>query len=336
MRAFELKESIGFDGLIVNPNRAIRDPAAGQVKVRVRAASVNYRDLLIAKGAYRGGAIPHCIPLSDGAGEVAAVGPGVTRFKPGDRVIGAFFEDWAAGAISAPAIARGRGAAIDGMLAEYAVISEHALVRTPAHLSDVEAATLPCAAVTAWNALVEVGRVRAGETVLILGTGGVALFALQLAKLHGAQIIVTSGSDEKIARVCALGADETINYVKTPDWDKAAMALTSGRGADLVIELGGPGTLERSIRSVRTGGTVALIGVVTGAGQIDPRPLISRAIRLQGVFVGSREMFEAMNEAIATSGLKPVIDKVFAFDDVREAYRRLEGAGHFGKVVVTI
>ena len=336
MKAFELSEAGGVDGLTINAERAIREPAAGEVKVRVRAAALNYRDLLIAKGGYRGGAIPRCIPLSDGAGEVAQVGPGVTRFKPGDRVIGAFFEDWAAGPITPERAARGRGAAVDGMLAQCAVLSEHALVRTPAHLSDVEAATLPCAAVTAWNALMEAGGLRAGETVLILGAGGVAIFALQLAKLLGARTIITSGSDEKIARARALGADEAINYKTTPDWDRAVLGLTDGNGADLVLELGGPGTLERSLRSARVGGFVALIGVITGAAQIDPRPMLARWLRVQGIYVGSTEMFRAMNAAIGAFKLKPVVDSVFAFDEAREAYKRLESAKHFGKIVVTI
>ena len=336
MKAFELSEAGGVEALTINRERAIRDPAAGEVKVRVRAAALNYRDLLIAKGGYRGAAPARCIPLSDGAGDVAAVGPGVTDFKPGDRVIGAFFEDWAAGPITPERAARGRGGAVDGMLAQYAIVSERALVRTPAHLSDVEAATLPCAAVTAWNALTEAGNLRAGETVLILGTGGVAIFAVQLAKLHGARTIITSGSDEKIARARAVGADDAINYKTTPNWDEAVLALTGGRGADVVLELGGPGTLERSLRSARVGGFVALIGVITGAAQIDPRPLLARWLRVQGIYVGSTEMFRAMNAAIEASKLRPVIDTVFAFDEAREAYQRLEGAKHFGKIVITI
>ena len=336
MKAFEIREAIGPQGLKLNPHRADRDPGPGEVKIRVRAASLNYRDLLVVKGSYRGGLPPNVVPLSDGAGDVAAVGPGVTKVKVGDRVVGAFFEDWAAGAINAEAIARGRGGSIDGMLAEHAILLESAVLRAPAHLSHEETATLPCAAVTAWNALVEIGRIRAGQTVLLLGTGGVSMFALQFAKMHGARVILTSSSDDKLKHARSLGADEIINYKTTPEWDKVVVAATGGRGVDIVVELGGPGTLERSIRSVCAGGTVALIGVITGAGQIDPRPLISRAIRLQGVYVGSLEMFRAMNAAIELGRLKPVIAEVFPFDKAVSAYERLAGAAHSGKIVITI
>lgn len=336
MKAYEIKQAIGIEGIVLNPDRPKPEPGHGEIAVRVRATSLNYRDLLVAKGSYRGGLKPSAIPLSDGAGEIVEIGAGVSRFKVGDRVAGAFFQGWQAGAVTAEATARALGGGIDGMLADYVVLPETGAIRVPDHLNFEQAATLPCAGLTAWNAIVEMGRVKAGETVLLLGTGGVSLFALQFAKLHGARVILTSGSDDKLARAKALGADDLINYRDTPDWDKAVGTLTGGRGADLVVEVGGPGTLERSIRSARVGGTVAMIGVVTGAGQIDPRPLISRAIRLQGIYVGSLEMFAAMNAAVVQTALAPIIDRVFPFEAARDAYAHLASGAHFGKVVVTV
>lgn len=336
MKAYEIREAIGIEGVVLNADRAVPQVGPCDVRIGVRAASVNFRDLLMAKGAYRGGMKPSVIPLSDGAGEIVEVGPRVSRFKVGDRVAGAFFQNWRAGAIAAESTSQALGGTVDGMLAEFVVLPESGVISIPSRLDFALAATLPCAALTAWNAIVETGNVRAGQTVLLLGTGGVSLFALQFAKLHGARVILTSSSNDKLARAKALGADEVINYRDTPDWDKAAAAMTGGRGVDLVVEVGGPGTLERSIRSARVGGAIALIGVVTGTGQIDPRPLISRAIRLQGVFVGSLEMFAAMNAAIAANGLVPVVDRVFAFDEAREAYRHLASGAHFGKIVISL
>ena len=336
MKAYEIKEAIGIKGIVLNLDRQMPQPGYGEIKIRVRAASLNFRDLLIAKGGYRGGSKPSVIPLSDGAGEVVDVGPSVSRFKVGDRVAGAFFQGWTSGAITPDGITRALGGTVDGMLAEYVVLPEIGAIHVPTHLTFEQAATLPCAGLTAWNALVEVGRITAGQTVLLLGTGGVSLFALQFAKLHGAKVILTSSSDKKLAHAKTLGADEGINYRDSPDWDKSVVRLTCGRGVDLVVEVGGPGTLERSIRSTRVGGTIALIGVVTGSGQIDPRPLISRAIRLQGVFVGSLEMFAEMNAAVTTAGLAPVIDRVFPFEQALDAYAHLEKGAHFGKVVISV
>lgn len=336
MKAYEIKEAVGIDGLVFNEQRPEPEAGPGEIKIRVRAAALNYRDLLMAKGAYRGGTKPSVIPLSDGAGDVVAIGHGVSRFKTGDRVTGAFFPRWAAGAITAEATVAALGGGSDGMLAEYVVLPESGAIHVPAHLTDAQAATLPCAALTAWNAVVAMGEIKAGETVLLLGTGGVSLFALQFAKMHGARVILTSSSDAKLERAKSLGADEVINYRVTPDWDKAVGAFTDGRGADLVVEVGGPGTLERSIRSIRVGGRIAMIGVVTGTGQVDPRPLISRAIRLQGIYVGSLEMFRAMNAAIGANKLVPIIDRIFPFDQAREAYAHLATGSHFGKIVVTL
>jgi NADPH:quinone reductase-like Zn-dependent oxidoreductase len=336
MKAYEIKEAIGIKGIVLNLDRQMPQPGHWEIKVRVRAASLNFRDLLIAKGGYRGGSKPSVIPLSDGAGEVVDVGPSVSRFKVGDRVAGAFFQGWTSGAITPDGITRALGGTVDGMLAEYVVLPEIGAIHVPNHLTFEQAATLPCAGLTAWNALVEVGGIRAGQTVLLLGTGGVSLFALQFAKLHGAKVILTSSSDKKLAHAKTFGADEGINYRDSPEWDKSVVGLTRGRGVDLIVEVGGPGTLERSIRSTKVGGTIALIGVVTGSGQIDPRPLISRAIRLQGVFVGSLEMFAEMNAAVTIAGLAPVIDRVFPFEQALDAYAHLEKGAHFGKVVISV
>lgn len=336
MKAFELREAIGPEGLVLNPERPEPAPGAGEVKIKVRATALNYRDLLVAAGKYSGPLKPAVIPLSDGAGEVVAVGSGVSAFQVGDRVAGTFFQGWEAGAISGEATSRAMGGAVDGMLAQYVVLPEAGVIHTPLHLSAEEAATLPCAGLTAWNAVVEAGRIKAGETVLVLGTGGVSLFALQFAKLHGARVIVASSSDEKLSRARELGADTLINYRTTPNWEQEVMAATGGRGVDLVVEVGGGGTLERSIKSVRVGGFIAVIGVVSGGGQIDPRPIIGRAIRLQGIYVGSREMFVAMNRAVSLARLRPVIDRTFAFERAREAYAYQASGAHFGKIVVGV
>jgi NADPH:quinone reductase-like Zn-dependent oxidoreductase len=336
VKAWELKERCGPQGLHRNDNRPTPTPKRGEAAIRVRACSLNYRDLLIAAGKYAARSDPHLVPLSDGAGEVVAVGEGVTRLAVGDRVVGVFFQNWLAGAISSDATGLALGGSADGMLAEYVVLPEHGVARFPDHLSFVEAACLPCAAVTAWNAVVETAQIRAGQTVLLLGAGGVSIFALQFAKLHGARVIVTSSSDEKLARLRELGADAVINYRTTPDWDDAVAELTDGRGVDLVVEVGGPGTLQRSIKAVRTGGTIALIGVLTGQGAIDPRPLIGKAVRLQGVFVGSADMLKAMFRAMAQGAVHPVVDRVFAFDEAPRAYEHLASGAHFGKVAIDL
>lgn len=336
MKAYKLMKPVGTDGIELDANCSSPEPGPGAMRVRMRAASLNYRDLLVAAGRYGAGTKANVIPLSDGAGEVVALGPGVSRFKIGDRVAANFFPDWIGGELTAEATKRALGGAVDGMLAEEVVLAETAAVAVPDHLSFEEAATLPCAALTAWNALVEVGRLFAGQTVLLLGTGGVSLFALQFAKLHGARTIILSGSDEKLKRAASLGADATINYRTVTEWDKDVLGLTDGRGVDLVVEVGGPGTLARSLKAVRAGGTVVMIGLVAGTGEINPMPLVSKGIRLQGIYVGSRVLFENMNRAIAKAGLRPVIDQIFAFNDAPDAYRRLTEASHFGKLVVRI
>jgi NADPH:quinone reductase-like Zn-dependent oxidoreductase len=334
MKAYEIVGADGIDALRL-ADRPRPKPGHGEVLVRIRASSINYRDLMTIRDP-ESRALPYPrIPNSDGAGEVLAVGPGVTRFAPGDRVAGTFFQRWDDGPITADAMASALGGALDGVLAEEVALEERGLVRIPAHLSFEEAATLPCAATTAWHALIEKGGLRAGETVLLLGTGGVSIFALQFAALHGARPVVISSSDAKLERARSLGAWRTVNYRATPDWDQAVLDLTEGLGVDHVVEVGGAGTLERSIAACRIGGHIALIGVLTG-GQINPTPIMRKSLTVHGIYVGSRAMFEAMNRAIAAAGLRPVIDRRFAFAEARAAYHHMQAAGHFGKIVVTL
>jgi NADPH:quinone reductase-like Zn-dependent oxidoreductase len=333
MKVYEIREARGID--CVRPaERPDPQPGCGQVLIKVKAASMNYRDLAVARGGYGRGVPSPVIPLSDGAGEVVAVGPDVTRVAAGDRVAGIFMQTWLAGPTNEEYAKSAMGGAIDGMLAEYVVLNQDGVVKIPAHLSYEEAATLPCAAVTAWHALVSEGCLAPGETVLTQGTGGVSIFALQFSKLMGARVISTSSSDSKLERVRAMGANELINYKTTPDWEKPVRALT-GIGVDHVVEVGGAGTLEKSMRAVRTGGTISLIGVLTGAtGEINPRSILMKNIRVQGIYVGSREMFEAMNRAITLHRLHPVVDRVFPFADAVAAYNYLESGAHFGKIVI--
>ncbi len=334
MRAYEI-QSFGFEGLKL-VERPDPTPGHGQVLLKMRAWSLNYRDLMVAKGQYNPKLKMPAVPLSDGVGEVVALGEGVSRVKVGDRVAGAFMTKWVAGEITeekARSALGGGGPA--GMLAELVTISEEGVVHVPEHLSDEEAATLPCAAVTAWHALVGEGRLKAGDTVLAQGTGGVSIFALQFAHMHGARVIITSSRDEKLAKALKLGASDGINYNTTPKWDERARELTAGVGVDYVIEVGGAGTLTQSMKAIKPGGQISLIGVLTGgAGQINPLPILMRNIRVQGIFVGSREMFEAMNRAIAQNKMRPVVDRVFSFEKATEAYQYMESGAHFGKVVV--
>lgn len=334
MRAWRINPAAA-DGTLAMAKLPMPEPGPGEVVIRMRAASLNYRDLLVADNVY-GSKATALIPLSDGAGEVSAVGAGVTGAAVGDRVAAAFFPDWVSGPISAEARARALGGTVDGVLAEYVRVPAHAAIALPAHLSFEEAATLPCAALTAWNALAEVARIAAGDTVLLQGTGGVSVMALQLAKAMGGRVIHMSSDPAKLDRLAALGADAVLDYRATEDWDREVLRLTDGRGADAIVEVGGAATLERSFRAVRVGGTIVSIGFVGGGGTIDPRAVISRAIRLVGITVGSCAMFADMNRAIDRSGLRPVIDGVFAFEDAAEAYRHLRSGRHFGKIVVTI
>jgi NADPH:quinone reductase-like Zn-dependent oxidoreductase len=257
--------------------------------------------------------------------------------KTGDRVAGCFMQAWIGGGVEPVHAASALGGAIDGMLAEYVVLSAEGVVKVPDHMSDEEAASLPCAAVTAWHALVRAARVKAGDTVLLQGTGGVSMIALALAKMHGARCIITSSSDEKLALARSLGADELINYRTNPDWDKAVLDLTGGRGADVVVEVGGAGTFDKSLAAVRMGGIVSLIGVLTGtAAPVSTAAILRRSIQVHGIYVGSREMFEEMNRAIALHRMRPRVDRVFGFDDARAAYEHLAGATHAGKVTIKV
>lgn len=336
MRCYVLSEPGSIDGLRL-VERPDPTPGPRQVMVRVRATSLNYRDLITVEGKYaRAAPKPDLIPLSDGAGEIVAVGPGVSRLKVGDRVAGCFMQKWIGGAIDEAAQASAMGGAIDGMLTELAVLEEDGVVRLPAALSFEEGATLPCAAVTAWHALVEIGALKAGDIVLVQGSGGVSIFALQFARLFGARVIATSSSAAKAERLKQMGAEAVIDYRATPDWDKEVMALTGGRGADIIVEVGGAGTLPRSFLAARLAGRIAVIGLLTGAGaQLDPMPILRRNLRVQGLYVGNRQMFEAMNRAIEANDLKPVIDKVFPFTQAKDAYRHMKSQTHFGKIVIS-
>lgn len=334
MRAYEIVGDGGVDALALNERPSPR-PGPGEVLVRMRANSINYRDLVtIENAAARGISFP-LIPNSDGAGDVVAVGDGVTGVAPGDRVASCFFQDWSAGPIQAAAMASALGGALDGVLAEEVVLKAGGVIPLPDHLSYEQGACLPCAGLTAWNCLVVQGAMKAGDTVLLLGTGGVSILGLQFANLCGARSIITSSSDDKLARARELGAWETINYRDTPDWQGAVMDLTDGRGVDVVLEVGGGGTLAQSIEAVRIGGTVSLVGVLTG-GTVDPMAVMRKSVRLQGVYVGSRAMFQDMNAAIAASAMTPVIDRTFEFGDARAAYHAMRAAGHFGKLAISI
>ena len=318
-------------------------PALGPtgVHVRLHAASLNYRDLMVALGQYNPNMQLPRILGSDAAGEVVAVGAAVTGFKPGDHVCTLFFQDWLDGEIQPLTGKSALGGAIDGVFATERILPESGLIHAPAHLSFEEAATLPCAALTAWNALVEQGHLRAGQTVLIQGTGGVSLFALQIARMHGATVILTSSSDEKLDRGRRLGAAHTINYKSTPDWDKAANDLTHDIGVDHVVEVGGQGTITRSLSAVRPAGHVHVIGVLSGTGPetgpgIDVRTILRKSIHINGIYVGNRAMFERMNAAISANKLKPIIDRIFPFAEARSAFEHMQHGSHFGKIVLSL
>ena len=337
MKAYEIRETTGLDGLQL-VERPTPQAGAGEVLVRLKAASLNYRDLLVIKGGYGSRQKPPpLIPLSDGAGVVEAVGAGVRAFKPGDRVIGGFFESWQAGDATAQKFSRALGGSVDGVLAEYRVFREENLARTPDSLSDEQAAALPCAGVTAWSGVTKSYDLRPGDTVLTQGAGGVSLFALQFAKLAGAKVIATSSSDEKIERLKALGADHTINYRSNPQWGKTVREIT-GDGVDLVVEVGGVGTLNESIRSTRMGGAIALIGVLAGPpeGEVRLPMIVMQQQRIQGVTVGSSEDLKAMVKAIDYHRMQPVVDRVFPFADAKAAFEHLAAGRHFGKVAISI
>ncbi|MBV9735398.1 MAG: NAD(P)-dependent alcohol dehydrogenase [Acidisphaera sp.] len=336
MKAYKLPQAAGIGSLTLL-EVPTPQPGRGQALVRMRACSLNYRDLMVAGGRYARGSVPAgLVPLSDGAGEVAAVGAGVSRVRVGDRVAGIFMQSWLGGQIGPEDHRSALGGAIDGVLAEYVVFDQEGLVHLPDAYAFEEGATLPCAALTAWHALFHQGALLPGHSVLVLGTGGVSIFALQFAHAAGARVIATSSSPEKLDHALALGATDGIDYHATPDWQDAVLRLTGGRGVDHVIEVGGAGTLARSLQAVRLGGTVHMIGVLTGQAEIDPMPIMRRSLTVRGVYVGSREMFLAMNRAIAFHDLHPVIDKVFPFAEAPAAYRHLERQAHVGKVVIRV
>jgi NADPH:quinone reductase-like Zn-dependent oxidoreductase len=335
MRYFCIEKELGIDALQLKEKDVPR-PGYGQVLVRIRAVSLNYRDLLVISGSYSRHLPLPLIPLSDGAGEVVEVGAGVSRWLPGDRVAGTFFQDWEGGGLTEDVPKSALGGAIDGVLSEYALFRERGLVRVPAIFTFEEGATLPCAGLTAWNAL-QSGNFACGQSALTLGTGGVSLFALQFARAGGGRVIATTGSEAKMERLRELGAGDVINYKTEPEWEKRVLELTGRRGVDLVVEVGGAGTLGKSLKAVRPGGQISLIGVLSGStGEVNPLPAVMKNIRIQGIYVGSREMFEAMTRAIVLNDIHPVIDRVIAFAEAKEAYRYLQSGAHFGKVVIAI
>ncbi len=324
--------SFGLENLELQ-ERPEPEPGPGEVVLAVKAVSLNYRDLLMCRGLYDPRMALPLVPCSDACCVVEAVGPGVSRVAPGDRVLPTFFRDWIAGDPTPSALRSSLGGPVGGTLAERMVLPEHAMVHAPAHLGDVEAATLPCAALTAWTAL---DGVTAGDTVLVQGTGGVSLFALQLARLRGARVIATSSSDTKLERARALGAAEALNYRTDPAWGKTARGLTGGRGVDRIIEVVG-GSMDQSLRAVRPGGTLSLIGILGGAvGKVVLTRILMTAVRVQGIIVGHREAFEALNRAVAQHRLQPVVDRVFPFDQAPEALAHLASGTHFGKVVIEV
>ncbi|MDI5929577.1 NAD(P)-dependent alcohol dehydrogenase [Rhizobium leguminosarum] len=310
-------------------------PQRGEVLIRLRAASVNYRDLLVARGAYKALGDRPLVPLSDGAGEVVEVGDGVSNWKVGDRVCGTFSQTWTGGARREDDIANDLGGTAPGVLSEYRVFDARGLVRIPAHLDYAEAATLPCAGVTAWNALYEGRPLRSDETVLLIGTGGVSTFGLQLAVRAGARVVVISSSNEKLAQYKDWGASDVINYRDEPDWEQKVRAATGGRGVDHVLEVGGPGTLERSLATLALGGQIHLIGVLT-QGSTNLLPLIRTNSTVRGIMVGSREMFERLNRSLERGAIHPVVHQTYKFEDAPAAFEALERAEHIGKIVISI
>ncbi len=336
MKWYELQGPDGIDALAF-VDKPVPKPGAGEVLVRLKAVTLNYRDLLMVRGGYGSRQKFPLIPVSDGAGVVESIGPNVRAFGPGDRVIGSFFEGWIGGEPTEAKMRSALGGGVDGVLTEYRVFPAQALVRTPDHLADIEAAALPCAGLTAWSAVIKLGNVKPGQTVLTQGTGGVSIFALQFAKMCGARVIATSSSEAKIERLNMLGADLTLNYKNTADWGKKAREM-SGRGVDLVVEVGGVGTLNESIRATQIGGTIAFIGVLAGPPPPELRIslMVMQQQRLQGVTVGSTEDLQALVDAIAFNHMKPVIDKTFSFEQAKQAFSYMASGAHFGKVAIAI
>ncbi|MEO1101779.1 MAG: NAD(P)-dependent alcohol dehydrogenase [Pseudomonadota bacterium] len=334
MKVAAVKKPGGLENLVIE-DRPDPQPGPGQIQVRIEASSLNYHDFVVVMGG-----IPTedgRIPMSDGAGEVTAVGEGVTRFKTGDRVLSTFFPDWLAGGPQMAGFFSVPGDGADGFAAEQVAMSEDAFTRMPEGYSCQEAATLPCAALTAWRGMFVENNVKPGDWVLTQGTGGVSIFALQFAKAAGARVIATSSSDEKLEKLKQLGADHLINYKETPEWGKKAFELTGGRGVDEVVEIGGPGTMAQSIAACRIGGHISLIGVLTGvSGEVPTAALFSKNITVSGITVGSRSHQEDMVAAIEASGIKPVIDSDFPLDDIAKAFAHQASQKHFGKITLSI
>lgn len=338
MRVFQIEGDWGFDNLRLS-TRPEPKAGPGQVVIAMWMAALNARDLIVPDRGYgrATGELP-LIPVSDGVGEVVEVGTGVTRVAVGDRVCPTYFQNWTSGEPTPARFASALGGPLDGVMADLMCLSEHGVVRVPEYLGDAEAATLPCAALTAWSAIVTHGQTRAGDRVLIQGTGGVALFALAFAKLQGAHVTVISSSDDKLEQVREMGADETLNYRETPDWARASRAITADRGGyDNIIELGGAATLPLSLRAIRPGGTLSMIGVLTGLNiEASLGPIVARQVRLQGVTVGHRDGFEAMLAAMAQHQVRPVLGQSFAFEELVEAMEHVRTGGHFGKTLIRI
>ncbi|MGD2012516.1 MAG: NAD(P)-dependent alcohol dehydrogenase [Desulfobacterales bacterium] len=335
MKVFQIQDDWSIDNLILT-ERPQPEPDPGQVLLKMKAASLNYRDLLVPQRGYGKltGTLP-LIPVSDGVGEVIAIGEGVGRVAVGDRVCPLMIQSWISGPPTMERLISTLGGPLDGVMTEYMVLSEQGVVKASEHLSDEEAAALPCAALTAWSAVVTDGQVKAGDRVLVQGTGGVSLFALQFAKLLGAHVMVTSSSDEKLQRAVNLGADEGLNYVSTPEWGKEVRRMAGADGVDLIIEVGGQKTLPQSLRAIRAGGTISLIGVLSGLNMdVSLGLIVIRKLRLQGITVGNRDGMEAMMRAISQHAIKPVIDRTFAFEELRQALDYLARGLHFGKVCI--
>ncbi len=334
MRAWKIEGSFGVENLKLHEEED-EAPQHGQVRLSMRAWSLNYRDLLMVRGEYDPRLpLPH-VPLSDGVGVVEAVGSGVSRVAEGDRVLPIFAQKWFSGTPTKRELMSALGGSIPGTLRESMIVSEEAVVKAPAHLSDAEAATLPCAALTAWSALVEQGELKAGETVLIQGTGGVSIFALQIAKMCGARTIVTSSSEEKRQKAKALGADETIDYRADQSWGRTAKAMSGGEGVDHVIEVGGARTIEQSVRAVKPGGQISVIGNLSGnTAEVNLVSILMRNVRVQGVFVGHRDGLTRMCRAFSQHTLRPVVDRTFPFEQAPAAFEHLASAAHFGKIAI--
>jgi len=334
VKSYHVNKGAGFAGLVLKEH-AVPTPGPREVLVRIRANSLNQRELMVMQGTYPWPIRPDVIPVSDGAGVVAAIGPGVTRTQPGARVACTVFPYWTDGPFKWE-YAKQLGGSIDGMLTEYALLPEEGIVPIPDSLSFAEAATLPCAAVTAWNAVTWGRALQAGDTVLTMGSGGVSLFALQFSKLFGARVIATTSSDDKAERLRSLGADEVINYRTSPNWHELVRELTAGQGVDRVIEIGGAGTLEQSIKATAVGGQVSMVGwLANTSSTINASAFSGNFFTLRRIALGNRAHFLAMNRAISVHQLKPVIDREFPFEDARAAHQYFAEQPHFGKVVIS-